>query len=104
MLPLQLSSTPLQISLIDIQFGMHWIAPDMQCVVPGAHAPGIPIEHTTPPPGLSSSAVPLQLSSVPLQISVVGRTSPVHVPNIPPEQVCVPSMQSPTPDVPVGPP
>ena len=44
---------------------MHWVAP-------AAHTPGFPVLQATPPPGLPSSATPLQSSSRPLQVSALG--------------------------------
>ena len=40
---------------------------------------------------------------MPSHTSVDGKTWPIHAPQAPPEQTCVPGLQEPTPEVPAGP-
>src|SRR5258706_393497 len=70
MVPLQLSSRPLQVSAEGCTLCWHVSAPAEQCLTPAAHTPGRPVLHAVPPPGSPSSMLPLQLLSMPSQISV----------------------------------
>src|SRR4051794_28265594 len=68
--PLQLSSRPLQVSdATGGWFAAHTIRPELQCSVPRADTPGMPVAPAEPPPGSPSSTMPLQSLSTPSQIS-----------------------------------
>jgi hypothetical protein len=106
MLPLQLSSTLLQVSAVGVPAVALQTKPvpsPLQTQTPERrHAP-TPTVHDVPFNGQVSSIVPLQLLSWLSQSSVVGITSPAQVPHEPAVQVCVPGLQIPTPAVPAAP-
>ncbi len=104
-----LSGTPSQSSSIPLQISgsgstslrqrspapMHWVMPSRQRPTP-RRCVG-PVKHACEG---SSSVAPSQLSSTPLQLSGRGPTSPLHAPQAPALQDCVPARQTPTPGVP----
>ena len=97
-IPSQLSSRPLQTSVLGLTFRMHCRVPLTQCRIPVAQTPNCPVEQATPPPGSPSSTVPLQLSSMPLQTSVDGVPG-VQVCGVPFRQPGTERTQAPVPQV-----
>src|SRR4051794_3162347 len=75
--PLQLSSKLLQVSVAGPVEPTQLSAPLWHCSVPCLQVPTM-LPQTPPPPGLSSSIEPLQLSSLPLHVSVLGSMLPVQ--------------------------
>src|SRR5581483_11685775 len=73
-IPLQSLSSPSHTSADAWAFWLQRIAPLVQLVVPAAQTPVLPVLQASPPPGLPSSTVPLQLSSSPLHTSAVACT------------------------------
>src|SRR5690606_31555363 len=88
-----------QISGLDTVVALQTMLPPMQLVMPGPQTPCCPVLQACPPPGLPSSVWPLQSSSRPLQLSDEGDVFGTQE-RLPPEQVEVPTEQ--TPGWPVG--
>jgi hypothetical protein len=93
--PSQSSSAPLQDSLVEAVFCVQAIAPEEQVVVPAAHAPGWPVVHAEPLPGLPSSTVPSQSLSAPSQTSADAFWFDVHC-RLPAVQVSEPAVHAPS--------
>jgi hypothetical protein len=76
-------------------------APLLHVSVPREHAP-VSVPHGRVVPSVQpqpSSTTPSQSSSTtPSQRSIAGEIPPVHVPQLPAEQVCAPSVQAPVSD------
>src|SRR4051812_47660039 len=98
--PSQLSSIPLHVSWPGLTAPAHDPhAPPLHVCVPDLHAPtALPQRRTCPlAQAHPSSTTPLQFSSTdPSHTSVTGPTEPVHDPQVPLAQVCVPALHAPT--------
>ena len=102
-LPLQLSSSPLQSSVVAVAVALQDSTPAVQTETPPLQIPNLPVAQYFPASMGLSSANPLQSSSFPLHTSVPGRTSPTQAPQAPETQTWMPALQMPTPRVPPGP-
>ena len=97
--PSQLSSTPLHVSVPGLTAPTQTMAPAWHCFVPNAHGKTLETPHVPPASVGLLSTVPSQLSSRELQVSAVGLTAPMHT-SAPFWHWFVPNLQMPTFEVP----
>jgi hypothetical protein len=93
--PLQSSSSPLQVSVAGCRFCLHTFWAPSHTIAPAEQIPGLPVLHVSPTSPGSSSIAPSQSLSLPSQISGIAGKLPVHL-SCPAVQCVVPDAHSPS--------